>query len=122
MTDLDYAWQFIKRLVKNNELYAAKCSTGWEGEYVAKPGSSSGVICCYTYDYTDKNDVKRAADVIRGVYYYPTNMFYKTDNVTYAGRYRHLGDKFVSTYKHTLDNKMYERDPVIRYQWNLVNV
>ncbi|GFW50056.1 uncharacterized protein TNCV_2316381 [Trichonephila clavipes] len=122
MTQHDYAWQVIKRLVEKGELYAAKCSTAWDGQYAARPGSDSGVICCYTLDYTNKRDVKRIADAIRQVYYYPGNMFYKTDSDTLAGKYKYLGDKFVSIYKHTVDNKMYERDSVIRYQWNIINV
>ncbi|GFQ65946.1 uncharacterized protein TNCT_628451 [Trichonephila clavata] len=122
MTQHDYAWQFIKGLVENGEVYAAKCSTAWEGEYVARRGSHLGVICCYTKDYTDKRDVKRVANSIRRVYCYPKNMFYKTDTDTLAGRYRHLGDKYVSIYKHTVNNDMYERDSVIRYQWNKINL
>ncbi|GFR29177.1 uncharacterized protein TNCT_528901 [Trichonephila clavata] len=122
MTQHDYAWQVIKRLVEKDELYAAKCSTACDGQYATRPGSNFGVICCYTLDYTNEQDVKRVADAIRQVYCYPKDMFYKTDNDTRARKYKCLGEKFVSIYKHTVDSKMYERDSVFRYQWNIINV
>ncbi|GFQ91336.1 uncharacterized protein TNCT_602861 [Trichonephila clavata] len=122
MTPHDMAWQFVKELVEEGEIYAAKCSTAWEGQYPTRDGRVSGVICCYTKDYTDKKDVKRVADAIRRVYSYPENMFYKTDEDTLAKKYRHLGNQCVSIDKHTVDNEMYERDLVIRNQWNIINV
>ncbi|GFQ65948.1 uncharacterized protein TNCT_628471 [Trichonephila clavata] len=122
MTQHDIAWQFIKELVEKGEIYAASCSTACKGYYATKFGMDSGVICCYTKDYTDKQDVKRVADAIRRVYSYPKDLYYKTDNDTHAHVYRHLGDRRVSIYKHTVKNEMYERDPVIRNQWNIINV
>ncbi|GFU77821.1 uncharacterized protein TNCV_1138291 [Trichonephila clavipes] len=122
MTAHDYAWQFIKGLVEDGVIYAAKCSTAWEGQYVARPGSKSGVICCYTNDYTDKRDVKRVADAIRRVISYPENMLYKTDKDTLAGNYSHLGNRHVSIYEHNVNNEMYERDPIIRSRLNKINL
>ncbi|GFU77841.1 uncharacterized protein TNCV_1138491 [Trichonephila clavipes] len=122
MTQHDIAWQFMKELVEKGEMYAASCSTGWEGDYLKRFGNETGVICCYTKDYTDKQDVKRVADAIRRVYSYPKDLYYKTDKDTLAQVYRHLGDQCVSIYKHTVNNEMYERDPVIRNQWNIINL
>ncbi|GFU77860.1 uncharacterized protein TNCV_1138681 [Trichonephila clavipes] len=66
MTQHDFAWQVIKRLVEKGELYGAKCSTNMfsthkqqHGQYSTSPGSSLGVICSYTFDYTNKRDIKR---------------------------------------------------------------
>ncbi|GFY66089.1 uncharacterized protein TNIN_489211 [Trichonephila inaurata madagascariensis] len=122
MTQHDIAWQFINELVEKGEMCAASCSTGWKGYYLKRFGKESGVICCYTKDYTDKRDVKRVADAIRRVYSYPKDLYYKTYNDTHAQVYRHLGDKCVSVYKHTVKNEMYERDLIIRNKWNKVEV
>ncbi|GBN68263.1 hypothetical protein AVEN_61841-1 [Araneus ventricosus] len=123
MTLHDYAWQFVEELTKNGTFFDAKCSTAMEGvsEAIA-PKSHKGVICCYTPDYTNKQDVKRAADAIRRAVHYPFVMYYKTDKDTAAMNYAHTGQKHISTYKHTGDRKMYERDSVIKFKWNLVDV
>ncbi|CAL1262682.1 unnamed protein product [Larinioides sclopetarius] len=122
LTRHDYVWQFIKKLAESDILYSAKCSTSLEGVYVPDREGQYGVTCCYTKDYTNKQDVKRAADAIRGVVHLPFDLFYKTDNATRAGIYCHKGYKYVTIYKHTMERKMYERDPVTEYQWNLVDV
>ncbi|GIX74466.1 uncharacterized protein CEXT_578511 [Caerostris extrusa] len=114
MTQHDYAWSCIKKLAEDNVLFSAKCSTACNNE----PGKSMGVICCYTQNYSDKKDVKRAADAIRQAVHFPRDMFYKTDNDTRAGKYRYNGSKFISIYKHTIENKMYERDGVLKYKWH----
>ncbi|GFQ65944.1 uncharacterized protein TNCT_628441 [Trichonephila clavata] len=113
MTKHDTAWQFIKKLVEDGEIYGAKCSTAWEGQYIARKRKQLGVICCYTNDYTNKQDVKRVADAIRRVYCYPENMLYKTDKDTFAGKYQHIGNKHVTIYKHNVNNQMYERHPFL---------
>ncbi|XP_055954167.1 uncharacterized protein LOC129990898 [Argiope bruennichi] len=118
----DYAWQFVEELVTNGVLFDAKCSTVMKGVCEVYDKSQKGVICCYTPDYTDKQDVKRAADAIRRAVHYPYGMYYKTDKDTGAGRYAHSGQKHVSTYKHTADRKLYERDSLIKFKWNLVDV
>ncbi|KAG8189799.1 hypothetical protein JTE90_008110 [Oedothorax gibbosus] len=125
LTRHDNAWQYIMRLVENHSskmtgLICAKCSTGWMGERAADPSSTFGVICCYTTDCFNKRLAKKAANSIRRVYKYPKNMFYKTDEDTRAKKYRHLGHRFVSIYKHTIENEMFERDPVVPFQWNRV--
>lgn len=124
MTFHDYAWSCIQNLVENNPssvtgIHRAKASTAWANGYEAKP-NSNGVICCYTIDYSDKQLAKRAADAIRKAYDYGQNLFYKTDEDTYANKYRHLGNKNVSIYKHTIGNEMFERDSVRTSVWKLV--
>ncbi|GBN68265.1 hypothetical protein AVEN_61843-1 [Araneus ventricosus] len=122
LTQHDHAWQFIKKLVENDILYNAKCSTALQGICEAYDKRQNGVICCYTPDYTNKQDVKRAADAIRREVHCPSNLFYKTDNDTRAGKYKHKGDNHVCIYKHTPKGELYERDPVFKKRWNLVNV
>ncbi|GBN99834.1 hypothetical protein AVEN_22545-1 [Araneus ventricosus] len=122
LTQHDEAWQAVRELVSNDVLFSAKCSTVWRGPYAGKSSSRKGVICCYTPDYSDKQDVKRAADSIRNAVHYPMDMYYKTDVDTYAGKYSHFGDTAVSMYKHTIENAMYERDPTDKKKWNLLDV
>ncbi|CAL1262685.1 unnamed protein product [Larinioides sclopetarius] len=122
LTEQDYVWQFIKKLVENGTLYCAKCSTPLKGICEAYDKSRKGVICCYTPDYTNKQDVKRAADEIRKAIQCPSDLFFKTDDDTRAGKYKHKGDNYVCIYKHTAEGELYERDPVFKYQWNRVNV
>ncbi|GBM49831.1 hypothetical protein AVEN_191235-1 [Araneus ventricosus] len=122
LTEQDYAWQFIKKLAENDILFQAKCSTALKGICEVYDKRKDGVICCYTPDYTNKQDVKRAAGAIRRAVHCPSNLFYKTDNDTRAGKYSHNGDSYVCIYKHTVEGELYERDPVFKYQWNLVNI
>ncbi|CAL1262684.1 unnamed protein product [Larinioides sclopetarius] len=122
LTHHDYVWQIIKKLVENNTLYSAKCSTALKGICEAYDKSKKGVICCYTMDYTNKCDVKRAADEIRRAVYCDYQLLYKTDNDTRAGIYKHKGDNHVCIYKHTTEGELYERDPEFKYQWNLIDV
>lgn len=123
----DYAWQCIQKLVSSTPgnvtgLHRAKCSTAWTEGYAAKPNSTNGVICCYTRDFSDKHLAKTAADAIRKVYHHQKDIFYKTDEDTYANKYGHLGSKYVSIYKHTIANDMFERDSEHPRMWNLVSL
>ncbi|KAF8764779.1 uncharacterized protein LOC129970106 [Argiope bruennichi] len=118
LTQQDEAWQAIRQLVSNDVLFSAKCSTVWQGPYAGKSSGRKAVICCYTPDYSDKQDVKSAADSIRETVHYPMDMYYKTDVDTYAGKYSQFGDNAISMYKHTIDGVMYERDPTDKKKWN----
>lgn len=59
--------------------------------------SSTKVICVYTYDWTDQEDVMRIRQQLRdlGV---TSKIPYKADEDTYAGRYRNRGNKRISKY------------------------
>ncbi|KAF8763494.1 hypothetical protein HNY73_021677 [Argiope bruennichi] len=122
LTEHDYNWQFIKKLAENDILLQCKCSTALKGICEAYDKSRNGIICCYTLDYTNKQDVKRAAEAIRKTVHCPFDLFYKTNIDTKAGKYRYKGDRYVCIYKHTVENKMYERDLIFKNQWNLVKV
>lgn len=91
---LDSIWKGVKKAIEKSLLgSSAKCSTAKEN-----PNSlnkSSGVICVYTYDSNDKEDLKRIAEElfkIDGV----EKLFYKEDNATYEGKYANRGDKRIS--------------------------
>lgn len=99
---LDKIWEGVKKAVEKGLLGdSAKCSTAKEN-----PNSlnkSSGVICAYTYDSNDKEDLKRAARKlfkIEGV----EKLFYKEDNDTYEGKYVNKGNKNISKWIVNKDN------------------
>ncbi|KFM63120.1 hypothetical protein X975_09315, partial [Stegodyphus mimosarum] len=114
LTDHDRAWQHMESLVLNNYhntgIIGAKASTAWAGDRYCTSNSTTGVICCYVGDYTNKLEVKRAADAIRQVIHLSSPIYFKTDEATCAGQYNHLGNKNVSMYMHTPYNDLFERD------------
>lgn len=59
--------------------------------------SDTKVICVYTYDWTDKEDVQRVRQELRqlGI---TSKIPYKADVDTYAGRYAVQGQKRISKY------------------------
>lgn len=59
--------------------------------------STSYVICVYTYDYEDKEDVMRVRERLREVGFH-RKLPYKTDAATLAGQYRKTTGKPVSKY------------------------
>nr|XP_042901805.1 uncharacterized protein LOC107457368 isoform X2 [Parasteatoda tepidariorum] len=123
MTEHDYAWQFMFSLVdnyKNTSVSSACCSTGYRGQYPKMPNDTNGLICCFTKDYRDMGDVKRAADSIRKSLHYPRDMHYKTDEATVLGLYRCYGHKHVTIYKHKPDGSMYVRDKLYPLLWRPV--
>jgi hypothetical protein len=94
--DVDEVWLKIKKAVEEGKLGgSAKVAT-------AKPSPSAGksdakVICVYTYDWTDEEDVKRIREELRklGI----TNRIpYKTDEDTLKGKYRITRHKRISKY------------------------
>ncbi|XP_035209733.1 uncharacterized protein LOC118184209 isoform X1 [Stegodyphus dumicola] len=127
LTDHELVWQYMKYLVydhQNTHIMGAKCSTAWEGPRNCSPNCPNGVICCYTDDYTNKLEVKIAADAIRRIINdkcqintpFLRPIYYKTDEATYAGLYTYLGNKHISTYMHSCDNVLFERDEFGHWQ------
>lgn len=55
------------------------------------------VICVYSYDYTDKDDVMRIRGELRNIGI-ERKIPYKTDKATLAGKYKIKGDSGISTY------------------------
>lgn len=76
-------WDEIKTAVANGELWHSKVST-------TNPAKASYAIMIYTKDYTDLNDVIQVLDYLEssGIKPPQVNIYYKTDQQTYAGIYR----------------------------------
>jgi hypothetical protein len=94
--NVDEVWAKIKKATEDGKLgSSAKVAT-------AKPNpnatdSNTKVICVYTYDWTDENDVRRVREELRklGI----TNKIpYKADEDTLAGKYRVKGHTRISKY------------------------
>lgn len=99
---LDNIWKGVKKATEKGLLgNSAKCSTAKEN--ANSLNKNSGVICVYTYDSNDKEDLKRIAEKlfkIKDV----EKLFYKEDNATYEGKYANRGDKKISKWFVTKDN------------------
>ena len=59
--------------------------------------SNKKVICVYTYDYTDKEDVMKIREALRNIGI-KNKIPYKTDNATIKGQYQVRGYKRISVY------------------------
>ncbi len=96
ITQIDDIWIKIKLATEEGKLgSSAKVST-------AKPNPNStdakkSVICVYTYDWTDKDDVMRIRQRLRelGII---SKIPYKADQDTLKGKYANKGDKRISKY------------------------
>jgi hypothetical protein len=96
VSELDNVWNLIKEdLKKGNLTKSAKCGTMKEN-----PNATSHnykLICVYTYDYEDEEDVMRVAKRlfelgIKG------KLRYKADSDTLSDKYSKNGDKQISKY------------------------
>ncbi|MBL7555902.1 MAG: DUF1917 domain-containing protein [Bdellovibrionaceae bacterium] len=93
---LDEKWALIARETELGKLgIAAKAAT-------AKPNRLSKnnwikVVCVYTYDSTDRQDVMRVRDHLRTLGFLK-KLSYKTDKATSEGHYRINGGERVSLY------------------------
>lgn len=99
---LDNIWVDVEKAIEKGLLgSSAKCSTSKENPNALV--KKTGVICVYTYDSNDKEDLKRIAKElfkIEGI----GKLFYKEDNATYEGRYANRGDKKISKWFVNKDN------------------
>ena len=55
------------------------------------------MICVYTYDYHDYDDIFRIREALRQLGY-DDPLCYKADHDTVHGRYAHLGDQVITYY------------------------
>jgi hypothetical protein len=89
-------WDDIKRAVENGHLGGeAKVSTAKPNPLAKNP--EKHVICVYTFDAENVEDVKRIRQVLRemGI---AQKLPYKSDDATTAGEYEKAGNRRVSTF------------------------
>jgi hypothetical protein len=93
---VDEVWSKVELVLDEGRLGdIAKVSTTRPNRNASDP--ENHVICVYTYDSEDVEDVMRIRQVLRDMGF--TNKIpYKTDEATLAGRYRVRGDRNVSKY------------------------
>lgn len=92
-------WEKIKRAVENGFLgNKAKVASANNTRINKYTGKECQVICVYTYDWTDKEDVIRVREELRklGI---SEEIGYKTDADTMAGKYHHKGYKNICKYR-----------------------
>lgn len=78
---VDDTWANVKKAVENGKLWrSAKVSTAWRSK------GGPYVICVYTYDYNDEDDVMRIREHLREMGFKRT-VSYKSDEQTAAGMY-----------------------------------
>ena len=83
--ELEIAWDKVSLATEGHRLgIASKCSTGRENT-LAKDQDTK-LICVYTKDSENKEDVERVLVEIRKLGF-SERLFYKTDNATRAGNY-----------------------------------
>jgi len=94
--DVDHLWETIKLATEEGKLgSAAKVSTAKPNPNAKDPNQR--VICVYTYDCTDEEDVMRIRQTLRelGI----TNKIpYKSDSNTLVGKYAICGHRRISKY------------------------
>lgn len=93
---VDEAWEKIRRATREGKLgLGSKVATAKRSSLAG--GSTSKVICVYTYDWSDKEDVTRIREELRrlGIM---NKISYKTDRDTLSGKYRRTGHTRISKY------------------------
>lgn len=94
--NVDEVWAKIKKATEEGKLgFGSKVSTAKPSPLGKDPNTH--VICVYTYDWTDREDVMRVREELRklGI----TNKIpYKSDEDTIKGKYTVRGHKKISKY------------------------
>ena len=94
---VDEVWKSIKQAVEEGQLGgAAKVATAKPNSLAKDPNLK--VICVYTYDWTDEQDVRRVRQELRRLGFIQ-KLSYKADEDTLAGRYEHTGHGRISKYR-----------------------
>ena len=96
MTETDFWWEKVKEATENGLLgNHSKVSTARPNPNATD--ANTKVICVYTYDSDDEEDLMRVRDELEklGVTW---KIPYKTDQKTLEGRYRIRGDTKISKY------------------------
>lgn len=96
VAEVDSAWAKIQVATEEGRLgSSAKVATSRPNRNAKNPNKR--VICVYTYDWTDVEDVRRIREELRRLGF-TTKIPYKADEDTYAGRYEVRGDRHISKY------------------------
>lgn len=96
VSQVDEVWAKIRDATEDGHLGdSAKVATTKPNSNASDP--SRKVICVYTYDWTDDEDVRRIRDELRALGIV-SKIPYKTDGDTSAGRYAKRGHKRISKY------------------------
>jgi hypothetical protein len=93
---IDEVWANIKLATEEGRLgSSAKVATARPNPNATNPDTK--VICVYTYDWTDEEDVRQIRQELRqlGI---TSKIPYKADEDTYAGKYAIQGHKRISKY------------------------
>jgi hypothetical protein len=94
--NIDSTWALIKKATEDRKLGpASKVATMRPNPNATS--ESTRVICVYTYDSTDESDVYRVRDALRELGF--SELIYKTDADTLAGKYSNRGDRHISKYR-----------------------
>jgi hypothetical protein len=94
--ELDATWKRIKEATEAGKLGGdAKVSTARPNQHAVDP--ARGVICVYTYDSEDEDDVMRVRGELRRLGFV-NKIPYKTDDATLSGKYRNQGGRNISRY------------------------
>lgn len=80
-SDVDEEWSKISDAIENNQLMCAKVSTA-----LRSIGRDGHVICVYTRDWADRQDLMRAREVLRSLGFVK-ELGYKRDIDTRSGKY-----------------------------------
>ncbi|RLI69082.1 MAG: hypothetical protein DRP02_11335 [Candidatus Gerdarchaeota archaeon] len=94
--EIDEVWRKIKKATEDGKLgNGAKVATAKPNPNARNPDIK--VICVYTYDWTDEEDVRRIREELRklGI---TQKIPYKTDEDTLKGKYRIKGHTRISKY------------------------
>jgi hypothetical protein len=97
--EVDEIWAKIKSVVEDGLLgNRAKVASIYGARVDKFTGKKRQVICVYTYDWKDKEDVMRIREELRklGI---TEILSYKADADTMAGKYRHTGNNNISKYR-----------------------
>jgi hypothetical protein len=93
---VDEAWDTITTAIEAGKLgQSAKVATAKPNPNAQNPNVK--VICVYTYDCDDINDVMRIRQALRDLGF-TAKMPYKTDDATYKGLYAVKGNSRISLY------------------------
>jgi hypothetical protein len=94
--EVDVVWMKIKSATEDGLLGGeSKVATAIHNQNATN--SEMKVICVYSYDYTDKDDVMRIREALREIGI-KNKIPYKTDNATSEGKYRIKGHSRISVY------------------------